>query len=42
MLVSKWGNCLAVRLPKQLVDELAIRPSDELALLSVRNRANER
>ncbi len=30
MLVSKWGNSLAVRLPKKLVDELKLAPGDEL------------
>ena len=30
MLVSKWGNSLAVRLPKKLVDALKLAPGDEL------------
>jgi antitoxin MazE len=30
MLVSKWGNSLAVRLPKKLVDALKLSPGDEL------------
>ncbi|MGH6680081.1 MAG: AbrB/MazE/SpoVT family DNA-binding domain-containing protein [Bradyrhizobium sp.] len=30
MQVSKWGNSLAVRLPKRLVDELNLAPGDEL------------
>lgn len=30
MLVSKWGNSLAVRLPKKLVDALKLVPGDEL------------
>ncbi|SFJ00464.1 AbrB/MazE/SpoVT family DNA-binding domain-containing protein [Bradyrhizobium sp. Gha] len=30
MLVSKWGNSLAVRLPKSLVDALNLSPGDEL------------
>ncbi len=34
MLVSKWGNSLAVRLPKDLVDELGLRPGDELHVVS--------
>jgi antitoxin MazE len=33
MLVSKWGNSLAVRLPKALVDELGLGPGDELAIV---------
>ncbi len=30
--VSKWGNSLAVRLPKALVDELKLKPGDTLAI----------
>lgn len=30
MLVSKWGNGLAVRLPKALVEALQLVPGDEL------------
>jgi len=30
MLVSKWGNSLAVRLPKALVDQLGLKEGDEL------------
>ena len=30
MLVSKWGNSLAVRLPKALVEALNLSPGDEL------------
>ena len=30
MLVSRWGNSLAVRLPKKLVDALKLNPGDEL------------
>jgi len=33
MLVSKWGNSLAVRLPKTLVDELGLAPGDELKVV---------
>jgi antitoxin MazE len=33
MQVSKWGNSLAVRLPKKLVDEMALRPGDELTIV---------
>ena len=32
MQVSKWGNSLAVRLPKALVDELKLKPGDTLAI----------
>jgi len=30
MLVAKWGNSLAVRLPKKLVEALKLAPGDEL------------
>ena len=33
MQVSKWGNSLAVRLPKKLVDELGLAPGDELNIV---------
>ena len=34
MQVSKWGNSLAVRLPKKLVEELKLAPGDELTLVA--------
>jgi antitoxin component of MazEF toxin-antitoxin module len=34
MQVAKWGNSLAVRLPKKLVDELGLKPGDEISLVS--------
>ena len=34
MLVSKWGNSLAVRLPKELVEQLALHPGDEVAVVT--------
>jgi antitoxin MazE len=33
MQVSKWGNSLAVRLPKALVDELGLKPGDQLKIV---------
>ena len=33
MQVSQWGNSLAVRLPKALVDQLGLKPGDELRLV---------
>ena len=38
MLVSKWGNSLAVRLPKALVDELGLAPGDELKVVEASKR----
>lgn len=34
MHVSKWGNSLAVRLPKVLVEILDLKPGDELEITS--------
>ncbi|WP_294539202.1 AbrB/MazE/SpoVT family DNA-binding domain-containing protein [uncultured Rhodoblastus sp.] len=33
MQVAKWGNSLAVRLPKKLVDELGLKPGDEIDIV---------
>ena len=37
MRVAKWGNSLAVRLPKSLVDELGLKSGDRLDVLSARS-----
>lgn len=34
MLVSKWGNSLGVRLPRALVDELGLKPGDDLEVVA--------
>ena len=34
MKVSKWGNSLAVRLPKTLVEDLGLKPGDLLEVVS--------
>ncbi len=34
MHVSKWGNSLAIRLPKALVEDLGLKPGDELEVVS--------
>ena len=36
MQVSKWGNSLAVRLPKALVDQLGLKEGDELNVVSAK------
>lgn len=36
MQVSKWGNSLAIRLPKALVDELGLKEGDEIDVVSAR------
>ena len=32
MRISKWGNSLAVRIPKTLVDEMSLTEGDEVEL----------
>lgn len=34
MQISKWGNSLAVRLPKALVEELGLKEGDELNVVA--------
>jgi len=34
MLISKWGNSLAVRLPKALVERLGLKEGDELNVVA--------
>jgi antitoxin MazE len=41
MHVSKWGNSLAVRLPKALVDEPGLKEGDELNVVAAGNGAIE-
>jgi antitoxin MazE len=41
MQVSKWGNSLAVRLPKALVEELGLEPGDEIDIVSATKRRIE-
>ena len=38
MQISKWGNSLAVRLPKALVEELGLKRGDELEVVSATPR----
>lgn len=33
MQVAKWGNSLAVRLPKKLVNELELKAGDEIDIV---------
>ncbi|HEX5864448.1 MAG TPA: AbrB/MazE/SpoVT family DNA-binding domain-containing protein [Casimicrobiaceae bacterium] len=33
MQVAKWGNSLAVRLPKAIVDALGLKEGDEIEIL---------
>ena len=37
MRVSKWGNSLAVRLPKALVNDLGLKSGDELEIVSAKS-----
>lgn len=32
MQVAKWGNSLAVRLPRAVVDELDLKPGDDIEI----------
>jgi antitoxin MazE len=41
MQVSKWGNSLAVRLPKTLVDKLGLKEGDELNVVAAKDGAIE-
>ena len=35
MQVSRWGNSLAVRLPKAVVEDLGLKPGDKLEIVSI-------
>jgi len=37
MLVSKWGNSLAVRLPKTLVEQMGLAEGDEVRVVKAAN-----
>jgi antitoxin MazE len=37
MQVSKWGNSLAVRLPKALVEEMGLAEGDEVRVVKASN-----
>lgn len=39
MKVARWGNSLAVRLPRELADELSLKEGDEIELRSVGARS---
>lgn len=34
MVVSRWGDSLGVRLPQALVDDLGLKPGDELEVVA--------
>ncbi len=38
MQVSRWGNSLAVRLPKKLVDDMSLVEGDKIDVVEVVNR----
>jgi antitoxin MazE len=38
MRVAKWGNSLAVRLPKALADALGLKAGDEIEIVSASPR----
>ena len=37
MQVSKWGNSLAVRLPKALVEQLGLKEGDEVNVVAAKD-----
>jgi antitoxin MazE len=41
MQVSRWGNSLAVRLPKALVEQLGLKEGDELNVVAEKDGAVE-
>ncbi|MGA7626207.1 MAG: AbrB/MazE/SpoVT family DNA-binding domain-containing protein [Candidatus Acidiferrales bacterium] len=41
MQVSKWGNSLAVRLPKAVVDALDLKEGDQIEIRIARERVFE-
>jgi antitoxin MazE len=41
MQVSRWGNSLAVRLPKALVEQLGLKEGDELNVVAAKGSAIE-
>ena len=41
MQIAKWGNSLAVRLPKSVVDALKLKEGDDLQIHVVGSRAVE-
>lgn len=38
MLVSKWGNSLAIRLPKTLVEEMGLTEGDDIDIVPAGDR----
>ncbi|WP_349367562.1 AbrB/MazE/SpoVT family DNA-binding domain-containing protein [Salinarimonas sp.] len=36
MRVARWGDSLAVRLPKAVVDELGLAPGDDVEIITAR------
>ncbi|MDB5967816.1 MAG: AbrB family transcriptional regulator [Hydrocarboniphaga sp.] len=41
MQIAKWGNSLAVRLPASLIQELGLRPGDEVEVRPSRDAAGQ-
>lgn len=41
MQVAKWGNSLAVRLPRAVVEALKLKPGDEIEIIIGGNRRFE-
>lgn len=41
MIVSKWGNSLAVRIPKKLAEEMDLHDGDEIAIVRAKDKTLE-
>lgn len=41
MRISKWGNSLAVRLPKAVVEALALKAGDQIEIRTVHDRVSK-
>lgn len=41
MQVSKWGNSLAVRLPRKLVEDLGLKEGDEINVVAASGKTVE-
>jgi antitoxin MazE len=41
MRVSRWGNSLAVRLPKALVEQLGLKEGDQLNVVAAKDGAGK-
>jgi len=38
MQISKWGNSLAIRIPKEVIDEMGLEEGDDILVVAAKNR----